>query len=170
MYETQNHYAMKWILIVPTRLFGYNKHMNTTSLPEASCLVYARPDHTIAVATRRNGEKIGLTGGKGDPGETPAETAARESDEEAGIVVDAAELIEIYAGVCEPETPGGQAYYCRTYLAFAPQDAKLLQKESGIRVGWASFPELLENGTFVEYNKKVEAAYWAFINSYTPSL
>lgn len=144
--------------------------MNTTNLPEASCLVYARPDDTVAVATRRNGEKIGLLGGKGDPGETPAQAAARESWEEAGVEVDVAELVEIYAGVCEPEKPGGQAYYCRTYLALAPQDARLVQKEPGIRVGWASFPELLENGTFVEYNKKVEAAYWQHRSNPAPSM
>lgn len=156
--------------IVLTLKLGYNKHMNKYNLPEAACLLTVRPDEKIACVTRRGKSTIGLGGGKVDPGETAAEAAARENNEELGLAVDPANLIELYVDVCEPETPGGQAYYCTTYLNLVPQDTELKQMEPGIRPGWFTRVELIEQGTFKEYNQNVLKAYDAYVNSVSPGM
>lgn len=144
--------------------------MKKTYLPQAACLVYMRPDGKMAVATRRGKKKVGLPGGKVDPGETAAQAAARESGEEIGIEVNPEDLIELYADVCEPEAAGGQAYFCTTFLYFAPQDAVIKQMEAGIEVDWTDFDGLLANGTFVDYNGEVRAAYNAYMSRLSPSI
>jgi 8-oxo-dGTP pyrophosphatase MutT (NUDIX family) len=133
---------------------------NTYPLPKAACLFFVRPDHRFAVVTRRGSEQIAILGGKEDPNETMAETAAREGFEEAGVVVDPSTLILLYRGECEAG-PDGQAFDCGAYLAYAPMDAELVQKEAGIKPRWATGDELLATGAFKDYNRKVLDAYIA---------
>lgn len=119
-----------------------------------------RPDRRFAVVTRRDSEQIAVLGGKNDPGETMAETALREGFEEAGVLVDPEDIILIYRGECEAGSDG-QAFDCAAYLAYTTMDTVLVQKEAGLEPRWATEDELLANGAFSIYNRKVLNAYAA---------
>lgn len=119
-----------------------------------------RPDRRFAVVTRRDSKQIAVLGGKNDPGETMEETALREGFEEAGVTVDPEDMILLYRGECEAGSDG-QAFDCAAYLAYATMDTVLVQKEAGIEPRWATEDELLANGAFSIYNRKVLDAYAA---------
>ncbi|WP_307827977.1 NUDIX domain-containing protein [Nocardioides sp. SYSU D00038] len=60
-----------------------------------SALVVRDPAGRVLTVRKRGTERFMLVGGKPEPGETPAETAARECAEEVGLRVDAGVLVAL---------------------------------------------------------------------------
>ena len=57
-----------------------------------SAVVLTRADGAVVTVRKRGTDRFMLPGGKGEPGESPAETAAREVGEELGVRVSPDEL------------------------------------------------------------------------------
>lgn len=139
-----------------------------SGLPQAVCAVLWRPadrsDHsegTLLATSRRHQATLGMIGGKHDVGETAEEALVREINEESGVVVDPASLMVLYAGVCQPENPGGQAYWCITYLAPMPTGQVARCQEPGIEPVHVNWAELLARGAFQDYDHRVYQAFLA---------
>lgn len=125
------------------------------NLAKAACLVLVHPtDNTIAVCSRRNSTVYGLPGGKMDPGETMAQTAARETGEEIGVWTDPARLESLFADAI----PGDRDFWVETFVTVSPTD-DIKQMEADITVKWTTWDAFLQNNAFKAYNDDVYAAY-----------
>lgn len=124
-------------------------------MAKAACLVLVHPtDNTIAVCSRRSSTIYGLPGGKMDPGETMAETAARETGEEIGIWTEPLKLESLFADAI----PGERDFWVETFVAVSPS-TDIQQMESDITVKWTTWEAFLQNNAFKTYNDDVYAAY-----------
>lgn len=136
-----------------------------SGLPQAVCGVLWRPrprgEGTLLAVSRRHQNTLGMIGGKHDVGETPEEALVREIVEESGVIVDPTSLVVLYAGVCPPEKPDGQAYWCITYLAPMPIGQVARCQEPGIEPMHVTWEELLARGAFLDYDRRVHRAFVA---------
>lgn len=78
---------------------------------------------TFVIQMNRDDPRYCLPGGNIEPGELPAEAAAREAREETGIPVDAGQLILLSA-----ERRTGSAYYPWLYLGVVEEEDFLKRK------------------------------------------
>lgn len=132
-----------------------------SGLPCAVCAALMHPDQRLLAVSRRHKNTLGMAGGKHDVGETAQEALVREVLEETGVRIDPATLVLLYAGVCPPEDPNGQAYWCTTYTAPLPLDQVPQSREPGIVPLLVSWDELLQRGAFQDYDARVHAAFLA---------
>lgn len=123
--------------------------MTNTSRPTAACVLIERDGGVLAVSRRNLPGALGLPGGKLEPGETPAEGAARELAEETGLRVDPARLVLVYTGA-------EGAHVVATFLAPDPGGDPVQPTGEGAVV-WASWPALVA-GPFGAYNAAARAA------------
>ena len=84
---------------------------------QAACVLVMTVNGKILMVTRKDSDKLGLPGGKVDPGETPSEAAARELQEETGMIINHETLLPIYAAWVD-------GYYCHTFIGVNPQTLK----------------------------------------------
>lgn len=125
-------------------------------LPKASAVVCINPVTGYSLASSRRNEptRMGLVGGKVDPGETPEQAAKREFFEETGYQLSDSPLVFISQAV---DNDGYQVYL---YGIRNPTDIENIcnqfvediEVEPGIVVKFVPYSELL-NGPFGEYNK-----------------
>lgn len=121
---------------------------------EAACVLIMTTNGKILMVTRKESDKLGLPGGKVDPGETPAEAAARELEEETGMIINHQTLLPIYAAWVD-------GYYCHTFIGVNPQTLKPKaiadfedekEFEPGIKVKTVPMPEVIEVSHYELYN------------------
>lgn len=124
----------------------------------AVCLLTVNSDGKILAVSRKNDpDKMGLPGGKIDPGESELEALIREVKEETGLdLIDGtiehngtvARPVKTFTDICH----GDVDYECVTYYT-ACVSGNLFTNEP-IVIAWVA-PEVLIAGPFGEYNKKL---------------
>lgn len=124
-------------------------------MARAACLVLLHPSKPLfAVCSRRNSDIDGFPGGKQDPGETMAQAAARETQEEIGVQVDVSKLELLFSAAI----PGKKDFWVETFITVSPTE-DLRQMESGITVKWNDWESFAKNNAFKEYNQGVYRAW-----------
>ena len=82
-------------------------------------------DRRVLMVTARDRDVYYMPGGKIDPGETAAEAAAREALEEVALVLDPAELDELFEVVVQAHgEPDGRLVRMRVFRAETDADAR----------------------------------------------
>jgi mutator protein MutT len=116
------------------------------SSPQAACcLILSDNGMVLAVSRRDDPTAFGMPGGKVDPGETPEQAAARELQEETGLV--ATNLNKVFV---RKEADG---YTTHTFACEV--EGQFDTTESGV-VRWVT-PATLFAGPFGSYNKRLWA-------------
>lgn len=111
----------------------------------ACCLIMSDDGKVLAVSRKDDPTAFGMPGGKVDPGETPEGAAARELQEETGLIARNLRLVFV-----RREDDGFTTY---TYACDA--EGEIDTDESGA-VRWVD-PEVLFNGPFGGYNRRLWA-------------
>ena len=109
----------------------------------ACCLILSDDGKVLAVSRKDDPTAFGLPGGKVDPGETPAQAAARELREETGLV----------ASNLRPVFVRGEGDGYTTHTFACEVEGEINTSESGA-VRWVR-PEVLFAGPFGEYNRRL---------------
>lgn len=109
----------------------------------ACCLILSDDGRVLAVSRKDDPTAFGMPGGKVDPGETPDQAAARELQEETGLI--ASNLHKVFV---RKEADG---YTTHTFACEV--EGEIDTPESGV-VRWVT-PEVLFNGPFGGYNKRL---------------
>lgn len=118
-------------------------------LPLAVCLYMRRDDGRIlAVSRKTDRTKFGLVGGKVDPGETLLTALARETLEEAGLVVSHFKFVLMR--IC----PGEVDYLAFAFEAHYEGDLHDLKTAEPIDIEWVE-PQVLLDGPFGEFNAEL---------------
>lgn len=110
----------------------------------ATVLVIADDGRVLAVSRRDDPTAFGLPGGKVDPGETSAEAAARELQEETGLV--ATDLKPVFT-----RDGDGDGYTTTTFMGNV--SGQIDTSEEGV-IRWVD-REVLFAGPFGPYNRKL---------------
>ncbi|MCE0744231.1 NUDIX domain-containing protein [Acetobacter sicerae] len=118
--------------------------MTNISLPRVGCgVAIFHNDQLLLVKRKRNPEAghWGLPGGKVDPYEKVADTAAREIDEELGIQIKAPELLCV---VDQIDRAGGQHWVAPVFLVetFIGEPA-IREPDALAEMGWFDLSALL---------------------------
>ena len=121
----------------------------------AAVVVIERDGLFLAVARKGEPRALGFPGGKLESGETPEEAAARELEEETGLVVPVSALSPLYVGVDDV------GHVCAAVRGSSLHG--VAASREGVRVGWVE-PVLLLPGSrspFAAYNREVLTRYRA---------
>lgn len=121
--------------------------MLSTKKQAATCLIFSGDGKVLAVSRKHNPNDFGLPGGKVDPGETLEQAAARELQEETGLV--ATSLKSVF-NTC---SAGDNDFWTTTFLTTV--EGEIDTDEAGV-VRWVT-PEVLCNGCFGAYNRALFA-------------
>lgn len=98
-------------------------------------------DRRVLMVTARGREVIYMPGGKIDPGESPAQAAAREAEEEVSLRIDAAELRELFTVLTQAHgEPEGRMVRMTVFRAETAQDPVPAAEVSELH--WASSADL----------------------------
>lgn len=111
----------------------------------ASLLIENEYGEYLCVSRKTDHNQFGLAGGKGEAGETPIETAIRETYEETGVVISNKKLNPILIREC-----GGYKSY--SYHVMVTKSDIIINHNEPHVVKWGTKEDLL-NGPFGEYNK-----------------
>lgn len=125
-------------------------------LEAAVMLIVNDEGYILGVSRRNDTTKFGLPGGKCEAGETPAESAVRETKEETDVMVYICD--PIYKRVEPANSPSGLPFYTYCFYAVnwkgSPKDS-----EEGV-VKWLTVEELTSTkGAFPEYNRDTINAF-----------
>lgn len=81
-------------------------------------------------------------GGRGEEGETPAETALRELFEETGIKAEKPLLFATYALSGREDGPGSPSFFLSVFKVKADRDAVAVASDDAASVGWYTAEEI----------------------------
>lgn len=116
---------------------------------KAACVLVLQGDLVLAVETRHRPGELSLPGGSIDPGETPAQAAAREALEETGLVVELHDA-PLYTG-----PPGREPMEAATFLVRSFQGEPRPGSDA-VAVRWVTHEALLDpRNRYAGYNREV---------------
>lgn len=114
----------------------------------AACIAFVNDDDELLTIERGDGTGIALIAGKREPSETPAQAAAREAFEEAGIIVDPRHLVLVFERVTEND------HLVQTFIPRRWQGTPRSSHEGVVR--WRKPAALIEEGSaFPLYNREL---------------
>lgn len=111
-------------------------------------------DLVLAVSRKDDHNDFGLPFGKVEGRESPTEAVVRELKEETGLIHSISNPPKVIFQGREG------AFECITFEGYLEENITqtLGSEETGV-VKWMTWDELLSQGSFIEYNKKVKKAY-----------
>lgn len=118
-----------------------------------------RPGELLAVHRKEDSTLVCFPGGKQEAGEHAIEALVREVYEETGLVIAPANVIPIYAGVCE----GVKEYWVTAYLIEVNGDVEINSPEPEMQPIWITKEDFMAQTSFPLFNRNVFAAieaYW----------
>lgn len=116
---------------------------------QAACVLVLQGDLVLAVETRHRPGELSLPGGRIDPGETPAQAAAREALEETGLVVELHDE-PLYVG-----QPGREPMEAATFLVRSFQGEPRAGSDA-VAARWVAREALLDpRNRYADYNRQV---------------
>lgn len=118
----------------------------------AALVLATRGDLVLAAPRRGYPRAFGLPGGKVEPGETPAEAAARELFEETGYLVAPGELQEVF------RRPFPQGDVVTLRALDLPEPPEPVDPREGVPA-WVTWSTLL-SGPFEAYNRRLRDAIY----------
>lgn len=109
----------------------------------ASSAIVERDGRFLLIRRRRppSADLFAFPGGRGEPGETPAETALRELAEETGLVGENPALFATYS--LAAETSGGSHFFLSVFLVGVIGAAEAIAASDAADAGWYSADEIL---------------------------
>lgn len=119
--------------------------MKTSKTPQpASSAIIERDGRYLLVLRSRPPLKAmyAFPGGRGEAGETPAETALRELVEETGIQGEKPELFATYDLPGREDGPGSPSFFLSVFKVKAPADAVAVAADDAASVGWYTALEI----------------------------
>ncbi len=122
----------------------------------AACILICKGNKFLAVARRGTTDEWGLPGGKIDVGETPAQAASRELEEETGLQVTISDLDPVFISTCGPGSDG-KTFKVVTYTT-SKYSGTLKNGDAG-PVDWVDIDKLT-SGPFGNYNKELFQALY----------
>ncbi len=120
---------------------------------EAGVIIITQGNKVLAVERKNNKGKYGFPGGKREVGESPKKGAARELEEEAGLIVDPDSLAEIFARN-DSATP---SFYVRCH--YTPDWTGTPRGSDEGEVEWLTLEEICDTrSAFPDYNTEAITA------------
>lgn len=123
-----------------------------------SCVFIPRGHRVAVVHSKKHGGRVELLGGKGERGESPEETACRESFEEGGVEI--VDPVAMFTSDDPSPDDDEIVYHCTFFRARVAPDAELVSSTEG-RAEWVVWAALLR-GTYAVNNQRTLAAYRAW--------
>lgn len=118
----------------------------------------------LAISRRNNFSAWGYPGGKVDAGESTAQAAVREVEEEVGIFIQEADLVPVYSGACA----GDKTFWVTTFLYIGPPIAfDVATAEEGMQIKVMHQMRLSQDDVspFAWYNREVLASLVDYYNA-----
>jgi hypothetical protein len=146
--------------LTPLSTISDQSEVNPLGLPVAVCFLgFDEYGNVVTVSRRSDPSRLGLLGGKLDPGEDLVTAVLRETEEETrrpngdqGLTFQPEDLEEIYAGVCK----GQQDYWCVTFKCKKTiSTIATYRNNEGCFVSCVAPRDLIENSAFATYNRAV---------------
>jgi 8-oxo-dGTP pyrophosphatase MutT (NUDIX family) len=127
--------------------------MSDAATPDSSVMAHVfvvRGEEILTLHEAFGSRWWGLPGGHANPGEAPAEAAVRETFEEAGLRIDAPELLRTWAY----RGRSGVEHACHTFVARAPRADVRLSDEHA-EYAWMTADDYVERHCSLELSAAV---------------
>ena len=119
--------------------------MKKSKTPQPASSAIIERDGRYLLVLRSNppsADMYAFPGGRGEPGETPAETALRELFEETGIKAEKPLLFATYDLPGREDGPGSPSFFLSVFKVKADRDAVAVAADDAASVGWYTAEEI----------------------------
>jgi 8-oxo-dGTP pyrophosphatase MutT (NUDIX family) len=133
----------------------------------AGCLAISKDGLVVAFARKSDRTKLGLPCGKREKGETPAQCAIRETEEEVGLKITLKGDEKVFCIVPDDKESSNLKEYCATFIVYLNENHQSIAfAESNLSE--QSIPE--GEGIWIKPQEFIQSANSAFLNYNTQLL
>lgn len=114
-----------------------------TPQPASSAIIERDGRYLLVLRSKPPSDAMyAFPGGRGEDGETPAETALRELLEETGIRAEKPQLFATYDVPGRDDGPGGPSFFLSVFKVKADRNAVAVASDDAASVGWYTAEEI----------------------------